>query len=66
MRTRLSDVICANTHIEELQGNVFLLSNPANPLIKCNDPQRPKLNLARLIDNALQGYQAYNDKLGPK
>jgi len=65
MRIRLSDVICSNTHIEELQGNVFMLENGAsNAMEKCNDPQRlQKLDLTRILDNALQKYQSTNPSM---
>jgi len=65
MRIRLSDVICSNTHIEELQGNVFMLENGAsNAMEKCNDPHRlQKLDLTRILDNALQKYQSTNPSM---
>jgi len=55
MNIHLSDILCLNTHIESIQGNVFFLENAGNNAREaCNPKQRAqKLDLGKIIDNAI-------------
>ena len=55
MRMRFSDIICANTKIQAIQPNVFLLENPeTNPMEPCNNPGRPSLDINLIASQANQ------------
>ena len=51
MARRFSDIICENTEIQSMQGNVFLTASPSNPSIPCQDPNRPKLDFNAIADS---------------
>lgn len=50
---KFSDIICGITTIEELQKIAFRKANEGNPLIKCKDPYRPKLDFEAIAQQIM-------------
>ena len=45
---KLSDIVCDNTSLDELQKFAFKMASESNPVIKCKEVFRAKLDFAAI------------------